>query len=182
MPRARDFPQHRRAPADPRDDPPHHQHADRRSDRHDERAISRASRRESLDAVRNAPPLVAHSDEVAAQAAALKRFLFKNLYRHYRVMRMANKAKRVVTGLFDAFTEDPRLLPPAYQARGPVTEESANDAPRRPRQLAGASDRALHRGHDRSLCIEGVSTPVCHRQQLESRVSSAEVARKETHR
>lgn len=84
---------------------------------------------ESLDDVRNAPPLVAHSDEVAAQAAALKRFLFKNLYRHYRVMRMANKARRVVTGLFGAFTEDPRLLPPSYQARGPVAEESANDAP-----------------------------------------------------
>lgn len=83
---------------------------------------------QSLDDVRNAPPLVAHSDEVAAQAAQLKRFLFKNLYRHYRVMRMANKAKRVVTGLFEAFSDDPRLLPPAYQARGPVTEESANDA------------------------------------------------------
>ncbi|CAH2778788.1 MAG: dNTP triphosphohydrolase, broad substrate specificity [uncultured Caballeronia sp.] len=83
----------------------------------------------SLDGVRNAPPLVAHSDEIAAQVAQLKRFLFKNLYRHYRVMRMANKAKRVVTGLFDAFTDDPRLLPPAYQAREPVAEESANDAP-----------------------------------------------------
>ncbi|KND54564.1 Deoxyguanosinetriphosphate triphosphohydrolase [Candidatus Paraburkholderia kirkii] len=83
---------------------------------------------QSLDDVRNAPPLVAHSDEVAAQAAQLKRFLFRNLYRHYRVMRMANKAKRVVTGLFDAFTDDPRLLPPAYQARPPVAEESANDA------------------------------------------------------
>jgi dGTPase len=83
---------------------------------------------ESLDDVRQAPTLVAHSEEIAAQAAALKRFLFKNLYRHYRVMRMANKAKRVVTGLFDAFIDDPRLLPPAYQARGPVAEESANDA------------------------------------------------------
>lgn len=82
----------------------------------------------SVEDVRNAPLLVAHSDEVAAQAAALKRFLFKNLYRHYRVMRMANKAKRVVTGLFDAFTDDPRLLPPAYQARLAVAEESANDA------------------------------------------------------
>lgn len=82
----------------------------------------------SLDDVRESPPLVAHSDEVAAQAAALKRFLFKNLYRHYRVMRMANKARRVMTGLFHAFTDDPRLLPPAYQARGPVAEESANDA------------------------------------------------------
>ena len=69
----------------------------------------------SLDAVRAGPPLVAYSEAVAAQAAALKRFLFKNLYRHYRVMRMANKARRVVVGLFGAFMEDPRLLPPGYQ-------------------------------------------------------------------
>jgi len=40
---------------------------------------------------------------------------------------MANKAGRVVSGLFKAFNDDPRLLPPAYQARGPVAEESAND-------------------------------------------------------
>ncbi len=50
-------------------------------------------------------------------AQQLKRFLFKNLYRHYRVMRMANKARRVVVGLFEAFTDDPRLLPPAYQSQ-----------------------------------------------------------------
>jgi len=73
----------------------------------------------SLDEVRSAPPLVAHSERVAAQAVALKRFLFTNLYRHYRVMRMANKAQRVVKGLFEAFSDDPRLLPPDYQAAGP---------------------------------------------------------------
>jgi dGTPase len=70
---------------------------------------------QSLDDVRAAPALVAHSERVAAQAAALKRFLYRNLYRHYRVMRMANKARRVVKGLFEAFSEDPRLLPPPYQ-------------------------------------------------------------------
>ncbi|AJY12575.1 deoxyguanosinetriphosphate triphosphohydrolase [Burkholderia dolosa] len=76
----------------------------------------------SLDDVRAAPPLVAHSEAVAAQAAALKRFLFKNLYRHYKVMRMANKAQRVVTGLFEAFTDDPRLLPPPYQSEDPAQQ------------------------------------------------------------
>ncbi|WP_431821167.1 deoxyguanosinetriphosphate triphosphohydrolase [Burkholderia sp. F1] len=76
----------------------------------------------SLDDVRAAPPIVAHSEAVAAQAAALKRFLFKNLYRHYQVMRMANKAQRVVTGLFDAFCDDPRLLPPPYQSDDPAKQ------------------------------------------------------------
>ncbi len=75
---------------------------------------------QSLDEVRAAPPLVAHSESVAVQATALKRFLYANLYRHYRVMRMANKAQRVVKGLFEAFSDDPRLLPPDYQS--PETE------------------------------------------------------------
>jgi dGTPase len=91
---------------------------------------------QSLDDVRAAPPLVAHSERVAVQAAALKRFLYRNLYRHYRVMRMANKARRVVKGLFEAFSEDSRLLPPPYQTQ---------DAALQPRliahYIAGMTDR-----------------------------------------
>jgi dGTPase len=103
----------------------------------------------SVDDVRAAPPLVAHSDTVAAQAAVLKRFLFRNLYRHYRVMRMANKARRVVVGLFDAFTDDSRLLPPAYQS---------NDAARQPRliahYIAGMTDRYAVKEYQRLFVID----------------------------
>nr|WP_269510516.1 deoxyguanosinetriphosphate triphosphohydrolase [Burkholderia sp. IMCC1007] len=102
----------------------------------------------SLDDVRAAPPLVAHSAAVAAQAAALKRFLFKNLYRHYKVMRMANKAQRVVTGLFDAFTDDPRLLPPPYQS---------DDETQQPRlvahYIAGMTDRFALKEYQRLFVI-----------------------------
>ncbi|BBE08439.1 deoxyguanosinetriphosphate triphosphohydrolase-like protein [Mycoavidus cysteinexigens] len=73
----------------------------------------------SPDAVRRAPALVGHSANMAAQARQLKQFLFKNLYRHYQVMRMTNKAQRVITGLFDAFKHDHRLLPPQYQSQQP---------------------------------------------------------------
>jgi dGTPase len=103
----------------------------------------------SLDGVRAAPPLVAHSDVIAAQAATLKRFLFKNLYRHYRVMRMANKARRVVVGLFDAFTEDPRLLPPGYQSV---------DEAQQPRliahYIAGMTDRYAVKEYQRLFVID----------------------------
>jgi dGTPase len=102
----------------------------------------------SLDAVRAAPPLVAHSETVAAQATVLKRFLFKNLYRHYRVMRMANKARRVVIGLFDAFTDDPRLLPPSYQSPDPAIQ---------PRlvahYIAGMTDRYALKEYQRLFVI-----------------------------
>jgi dGTPase len=98
--------------------------------------------------VRAGPPLVAHSEAVAGQAAALKRFLFKNLYRHYRVMRMANKARRVVVGLFDAFSDDPRLLPPAYQSP---------DAAVQPRliahYIAGMTDRYALKEYQRLFVI-----------------------------
>ena len=33
----------------------------------------------------------------------LKDFLYNNLYRHYRVMRMAVKAERIITDLFEAY-------------------------------------------------------------------------------
>jgi dGTPase len=103
---------------------------------------------DSLHAVRAAPPLVAHSEKIAAQAAELKRFLFKNLYRHYRVMRMANKARRVITGLYDAFTEDPRLLPPDYIAEDPA---------RQPRliahYIAGMTDRYALKEYQRLFVI-----------------------------
>lgn len=102
----------------------------------------------SLDAVRAAPPLVAHSGAIAAQAVELKRFLFKNLYRHYRVMRMANKARRVITGLFEAFTEDPRLLPPDYVAQDPAGQ---------PRliahYIAGMTDRYALKEYQRLFVI-----------------------------
>ncbi|WP_158934598.1 deoxyguanosinetriphosphate triphosphohydrolase [Burkholderia sp. S171] len=97
---------------------------------------------QSVDDVRDAPALVTHSETVAAQATELKRFLYKNLYRHYQVMRMANKAGRVVSGLFKAFNDDPRLLPPAYQARGPIAEESAND-PRGSESASGSPQARL---------------------------------------
>lgn len=103
----------------------------------------------SLDDVRAAPPLVAHSEHVAAQAAVLKRFLFKNLYRHYRVMRMANKARRVVVGLFDAFTDDPRLLPPAYQSK-----QEAQQPRLIAHYIAGMTDRYALKEYRRLFVID----------------------------
>ena len=46
---------------------------------------------------------------------ALKGFLRANLYRHYQVLRMTNKAHRIIGELFSAFMTDLRLLPPQYQ-------------------------------------------------------------------
>ncbi len=76
-----------------------------------------AANPQSVDEVRDQPhALIAFSDELAEQATALKKFMFRTLYRHYRVHRMANKASQIITRLFDVFFDDPRILPPEAQA------------------------------------------------------------------
>ncbi|GAM11044.1 deoxyguanosinetriphosphate triphosphohydrolase-like protein [Geobacter sp. OR-1] len=47
----------------------------------------------------------------------LKRFLFENLYRHYKVERMRVKAERYISMLFDTYRKHPTLLPGKYEKR-----------------------------------------------------------------
>ncbi len=107
-------------------------------------------RPESLDDVRRCPPLAAFSPQVREEHLALKRFLFQNLYRHYRVVRMSEKARRVVRELFAAFTQEPRLLPPEYQVRA----ERDGLARAVCDYIAGMTDRYAIREHRRIFDIE----------------------------
>jgi dGTPase len=61
--------------------------------------------------------LVAYSPAMAGQVRELKDFLLKNMYRHYRVVRMGDKAGRILRDLFQTFTQEPLQLPPRYQER-----------------------------------------------------------------
>jgi len=72
----------------------------------------------TLADVERAPPLVGFSAAMQAENRELKTFLRTELYRHYQVVRMTNKARRVIRDLFAAFLAEPRLLPPQYQASG----------------------------------------------------------------
>ena len=59
------------------------------------------SRVASVDEVRRLKePIAAFSAEMRNHDRALKRFLHKRMYRHYRVNRMSSKARRVVRELF----------------------------------------------------------------------------------
>lgn len=102
----------------------------------------------SIDAVRAAGTLVAFSPKVHEEAATLKRFLFRHLYRHYLVMRMSAKAQRIVSDLFSAFMTDARLLPPQYQAG------HGGDQPRLiAHYIAGMTDRYAIREHRRIFAV-----------------------------
>jgi dGTPase len=96
------------------------------------------------DAARRCGPLVAFSPSLRAEADALKKFLSENLYRHYKVMRMTNKARRIVRELFDAFVHEPRLLPPDYRH-----ENTAAQARAIADYIAGMTDRYAIREHHR---------------------------------
>ena len=73
---------------------------------------------QSVEEVRALPEnIVGFSEEMAARNRELKDFLMANLYRHYRVMRMAAKAKRFISQLFQAYVSEPRQLPDHIQRR-----------------------------------------------------------------
>jgi len=55
--------------------------------------------------------LVSFSQNVEKQTKQLKDYLFENLYNHYRVARMADKAQRILEDIFHAYLENSRILP-----------------------------------------------------------------------
>lgn len=102
----------------------------------------------SLADVRRAPRLVAYSSGLEPSLRELKNFLRQNLYWHYQVLRMTDKAKRVVGELFEAFMTDPRLLPPQYQAK------ARQDKPRAISDyIAGMTDRYAMKEHQRIFAV-----------------------------
>ena len=58
-----------------------------------------------------------YSTEFQQLNGELKQYLFKNFYRHYRVVRMASKAERTLRDLFHAYVQEPLQLPPEIQQR-----------------------------------------------------------------
>lgn len=55
--------------------------------------------------------LVGFSEDMHRRNRELKDFLFANLYRHYRVVRMANKSEKIILDLFNAYHKNPDMLP-----------------------------------------------------------------------
>jgi dGTPase len=55
--------------------------------------------------------LVGYSPEFKTKVRQLKKFLLDSMYRHYRLIRMQTKAERFVTELFQAYAQEPNMLP-----------------------------------------------------------------------
>jgi dGTPase len=110
---------------------------------------------DSPEAVRALPyPVVSFSEDVTEKLAAVRRFLYANMYLHWKVKRMKEKGKRVVRDLFAAFLADPLLLPGEVQrdADGPDSEATARAVCD---YIAGMTDRFAVEEHGKLFHVEG---------------------------
>ncbi len=57
--------------------------------------------------------VVGHSEELRTLNRELKDFLFGAMYKHFRIVRMAEKAERVITQIFESYVAEPAQLPPS---------------------------------------------------------------------
>lgn len=93
----------------------------------------------SIEDVRDyGQPLISLSESMSPKNKEFRNFLFHNLYFHYRIVRMADKAKFFLTKLFERYVNRPNILPSkvVHNLNGP-------DAPERVicDYIAGMTDR-----------------------------------------
>ena len=97
-------------------------------------------------------PVVAFSNEMAANDRSLKKFLYRRMYRHYKVNRMASKARRVVHDLFKLFVAEPECLPNDWRERCDASG-SRQTARVVADYIAGMTDRFAFLEHQRIFNI-----------------------------
>ena len=98
-------------------------------------------------------PVAAFSAAMKDHDRGLKDFLFKNMYRHYKLNRMTSKARRVVSDLFKLFLAEPECLPGDWRRRAgaagsPQTAELVAD------YIAGMTDRFATDEHVRLFDLQ----------------------------
>ncbi len=104
---------------------------------------------QNIQDIRQASYLVGFSDEMTTKNHALKQFLRKNLYQHYKVNRMSAKAERIIRELFAVFLGDIGLMPHEFQQY--AKEDRARAVAD---YIAGMTDRFAIREHRRLFAVE----------------------------
>ena len=83
--------------------------------------IEMAQPKSSMDVQRMSQPLICHSQVQQRQNRDLKDFLYENMYRHYKIVRMQTRAEHILQALFAGYMKEPRQLPDDFRAR--LTEQ-----------------------------------------------------------
>jgi dGTPase len=108
----------------------------------------------SSDAVRALQkPLVGFGAQMFENNKVLQSFLSQSMYQHERVLEIMDRAQRVIRDLFNAFMNDPKLLPDDWRETHPHTDQS-----RYARQvcdfIAGMTDRYALDQHKRLFDLD----------------------------
>ncbi|MGB0683634.1 MAG: deoxyguanosinetriphosphate triphosphohydrolase [Magnetovibrionaceae bacterium] len=110
---------------------------------------------QSVDDIRNLrQPMASFSDQMKQNDRELKKFLFANMYRHYKLNRMTSKARRVVRDLVALLLDEPGCLPTEWRvqaegARPPHVARIVAD------YVAGMTDRLALDEHRKLFDLQG---------------------------
>ena len=119
------------------------------------RARLEAEQPQSADDIRAlGRPICDFSESFREKEAPLRKFLYENMYRHYKVNRMMGQATRVVKELFELFIADPDILPTELRvkcngANTPQTARIVCD------HIAGMTDSYAISEHRKLFTVSG---------------------------
>jgi dGTPase len=80
-----------------------------------DKRLQESRAKSALDLQRLKYNVIGYSEEMQRRNRELKDFLYKKLYRHYRVARMQVKAERLISDIFNAYRAEPLMLPDTTQ-------------------------------------------------------------------
>ncbi len=104
------------------------------------------------DVRKSTASIIRFSESMHEKNAELKSFLNKNLYQHYKVHRMSQKAKKIILELYISFYNDTKLMPSEYQKYAATAQLSKGDKGRArivADYIAGMTDRYAIAEHER---------------------------------
>ncbi|UMM64549.1 deoxyguanosinetriphosphate triphosphohydrolase [Aristophania vespae] len=108
---------------------------------------------QSADDVRYAGrAIIGFSMDMAKKNKEVRKFLYANMYRHWRVLRMARKARKALTEIFSILGDDPRLLPSSWREKAIMKQKTGDETACRrvvADYIASMSDRYAMEEHAR---------------------------------
>ncbi len=119
----------------------------------------------SPDEIRSAGyPLICHSDVMKEALSEIRSFLFTNMWRHYKVNRMTNKAQKLLKDLCAEFLQNTALLPNYWQhkiIKKPVGDDAdISNARIIADYIASLTDREAMLEHDRFFVLSPVKEKI----------------------
>lgn len=109
----------------------------------------------SVDDVRSADKLICNfSPKFYKELQQVKLFLRDNMYRHYKVLLMTNKAKRIVANLFSFYLETPECLPTEWFKEIEDINNKTNIASVVADFIAGMTDRYAFKQHKKIYDVD----------------------------